>query len=441
MGLDHRDHLGLGHRAGRAQHRGDLHRMVPVVVDHPHAAHHAGGGEAPLDPAKALQAGADGLVGDAQLASDGDGGQGVQHIVPPGHGHAHVIQAHDIPADGRDHHVEAGAVGAHLQVDGPHLGLWVGPVGDDAAVLHPGGHGLHFGMVEAHHGAAVEGDALDEFLEGPFDGLEVAPVVQMLGIDVGDHRHGGLQIEEGAVALVGLDHHPFALAGLGVGAIGVDHPAVHHRGIDTPGVQQRRHQRGGGGLAVGAGDGDRVFQPHQLGQHLGALDQRDAPLLGGHQLGIVRLDGGRIDHRGGALDVGAVLADEDPGPQLLQPLGVGRGLGVGALHHIAQGQHDLGISAHAGAADAGEVDRTDVEGNGRTRTGHLGSIAQRRARASPLGLKRLSRWLRPDRPVSRRRRARRRSARLRPSSPVSPGCPAGAAGRRPGLPGSAGPRR
>jgi hypothetical protein len=69
---------------------------------------------------------------------------------------------------------------------------------------------------------------------------------------------------------------------------------------------------------------DRELQPHQLGQHLGPTDQRNAPLAGDHHLGIARLDRGRIDHRRDALsDMRRVMADEDPRAQLLQPLGIG----------------------------------------------------------------------------------------------------------------------
>src|SRR5690606_17026006 len=61
---------------------------------------------------------------------------------------------------------------------------------------------------------------------------------------------------------------------------------------------------------------------------------------------------------------------------LLQPLGVGAGLGVRALHLIADLQHDLGDAAHADAADADEVDRPKGERNGAKTTDHLRPIAQ-----------------------------------------------------------------
>uniref|UniRef100_A0A0N4Z3P8 LigA n=1 Tax=Parastrongyloides trichosuri TaxID=131310 RepID=A0A0N4Z3P8_PARTI len=202
------------------------------------------------------------------------------------------------------------------------------------------------------------------------------PMIQVLRVDVGDDRHGAFEAQEGAVALVRLDHHPVAVADLGVGAIGVDDTAVDHRRVQRPGVQQGRDHRGRRRLAVGAADADRELQPHQLGQHLGPTDQRYAAFARHHQLGVRRLDRRGIDHRRDALGhMGRVVADVDAGAQFLEPLGVGAGLGVRALHLIADLQHDLGDAAHADAADADEVDGPKGERNGAKTTDHARLIA------------------------------------------------------------------
>ncbi len=168
--------------------------MVAVVVDDPDAIDHAGGGEAALDPGKGGQTLPDATVGDAELPRHGDGGQGVQHIVAPGDRQLQPFQPQRLTLDRRDHHVEARALGAHLDIHSPNLCLGIGAVGDDPAIGDPRRHGLNLGVIEADHRAAIEGDALDEVLEGPLHRLEVTPVVEMLGVDVGHHRDGGLQI-------------------------------------------------------------------------------------------------------------------------------------------------------------------------------------------------------------------------------------------------------
>ena len=85
------------------------------------------------------------------------------------------------------------------------------------------------------------------------------------------------QLQERAVALVGLDHHPVAGPEPRVGAIGVDDAAVDHGRVESGGLEQRRHERGGRRLAVRAGDRDALLEPHQLGEHFGAANDRNAP--------------------------------------------------------------------------------------------------------------------------------------------------------------------
>ena len=133
----------------------------------------------------------------------------------------------------------------------------------------------------------------------------------MVGIGVGDDRDGGRQAQEGAVAFIRFHHHPFAGAQPRIGAIGVDDAAIDHGGIHAARIQQRGHQRRGGGLAVGAGDGDAGAQPHDLGQHLGAAHQRKAQGAGGVELDIAGLDRGGINHGMGVLEIVGAVADRD----------------------------------------------------------------------------------------------------------------------------------
>ena len=115
---------------------------------------------------------------------------------------------------------------------------------------------------------------------------------------------------------------------------------------------------------MGAPDRDGKLEPHQFGQHFGPAHQRQAGFAARDHLGIVLLDRGRIDHRRSAFHMGPVVADKDLRAQPRQPLGIGAGLGVRALHRIADADHDLGDPAHADAADADEMHGADVEGNG-----------------------------------------------------------------------------
>ena len=246
------------------------------------------------------------------------------------------------------------------EIDQPRIGLRIFAIGDDAAVLDLADDGLHHRMVDAHHGKAVERHVLDEIAEGVLHRLERPEVIEMLRVDIGDDGDVGRQFQKRAVALVGLHHHPFAGPQPRVGAVGVDDAAIDHGRIEIAGIEQGRDHRGGGGLAMGAGDRDAAFQPHQFGQHFGAAHHRDALGARRHQFGIVALDRGRHHQHIGAGDVFGLVADRDLDALVAQPVDIGALGSVGALHGIAEIAQHLGDAAHADAADPDEMDGSDL---------------------------------------------------------------------------------
>ena len=133
-------------------------------------------------------------------------------------------------------------------------------------------------------------------------------------------------------------------------------PPLMTVGSKPAGVEQRRHQRRRRRLAVGAGDGDALLQPHQLGEHFGPPHHRNAPRPRRRQLGIVALDRGRDDDHRRLAEMRGVMADEDGRAVLAQPLDVGVVAGVRALHLVAEIDQHLGDAGHADAADADEMD-------------------------------------------------------------------------------------
>ena len=198
-----------------------------------------------------------------------------------------------------------------VDIGQPHVGLRILAIGDDAAVLDLADQLLHRGMVEAHDREAVERQVLDKGAEGLLDRVKGLEMIEMLGVDIGDDGDVGRQFQKGAVAFVGLDHHPVAAAEPGVGAIGVDDAAIDDGRVEPAGVEQGRDHRGRGGLAMGAGDGDALLEPHQLGQHFGAAHDGQAFFARGGEFGIVALDRGRDHNHRGVAEVCGVMADED----------------------------------------------------------------------------------------------------------------------------------
>jgi hypothetical protein len=284
-----------------------------------------------------------------------------------------------------------------VEIDEPHVRLRVLTICDDAAVLQPADQLMHHRMVGAHHRKAVERQVLDEGAKRFLYGLESLEMIEMLRIDIGDDGDIGRQLEESAVGLVGLHHHPVAAAEPSIGAVGLNDASVDHGRIES--LQERRHQRRGRGLAMRARNGNAALEPHQFGEHFRAPHHRHALGARGNELRIVALDGSRHDNHLGVAEIVRRVPDRDGGALLAQPLDVGVLGRVRALHRIAEINQHFGDPAHADAADADEVDRTDIG---------------RELHASILMIL-LSSWsFAPDRPAVRQRRARPAGARPRP---------------------------
>ena len=185
--LHHGDDLPVRRGAGGLQHRGDLDRMVAVIVEDRDAVPLARAGEAALHAAEARERLADRVGRDAELVRDRDGGGGVERVVRARHRQDEVLELQpEARAAVADHDAELGLPAARIDIHEAHIGLRVLAIGDDAAVLDAADEVLHGRMVDAHHREAVERDVVDEGAEGVLDGVEGAEMVEMLGVDVGD---------------------------------------------------------------------------------------------------------------------------------------------------------------------------------------------------------------------------------------------------------------
>ena len=131
--------------------------------------------------------------------------------------------------------------------------------------------------------------------------------------------------------------------------------ADYDGGVEAGVIEDGGGHRGGGGLAVAAGDGDTVFQPHQLGQQFAARDHGDLQAPRFQDLGILFIDGGADHQRPRAGDVGGGVPFEDARAQPGQPLGDWRELHIGTADGIAEVQQYLGDAAHADSPDPREM--------------------------------------------------------------------------------------
>ena len=142
---------------------------------------------------------------------------------------------------------------------------------------------------------------------------------------------------------------------MGVRAGLVELAADRERRVGAAVLQRDGEQRGGGGLAVRAGDRDHLPALHHRLERGRARQQPQPEPLRLDDLGVVLAHGGRDDQRVGAVHLGGVVADVAARAERAQRVQGAGLLGVAAADRDAAGQHDPGDAGQAGAADADEV--------------------------------------------------------------------------------------
>ena len=130
------------------------------------------------------------------------------------------------------------------------------------------------GIVDADQPEPVDG--VEEPVERTVQPLRRAVPVQVVGLDARDGRGLRRQLQEGAVALVGLDDQPLALPPHGPAADLVDVATDDERRAEPGLAQDEAQHRGGGRLAVRPGDGEGSPEPADGRQDVGPGTHRDA---------------------------------------------------------------------------------------------------------------------------------------------------------------------
>ena len=150
-------------------------------------------------------------------------------------------------------------------------------------------------------------------------------------------------------------------AGLSVAVDQRQLAADDRRGILAGHLEDLGDHTGGCGLAVGAGDADRVgIHPLDIAQHDAALDTGDPQLLGMRDLGIARQDRRGVDQQLGTLDILGRMGDFDLDPH--RPLVVDNIplVHIAAGDGVAGGMEDLHNREHPAAADPDKVQPLDL---------------------------------------------------------------------------------
>src|SRR5581483_11902588 len=277
----------------------------------------------------------------------------VAGVVHAGHGE------HDVRDGGAVvHHGEPRAVAADLEAPHRPAGGAVVPDRDGAGPLRQRGPG---GIVGADETDARR--VRDEALEGADERVEAAPVVEAVGLEVGDEDVAGAEFDERPVALVRLDDEGRRRVP-GVPNCTPAHlvqvAADEERGVGAGLDEDERQQRGRRRLAVGPGDRHRRPLAADLLEQLGAAQDGDTALACGLDLGVGprdrRGDGDGVD----VTDVGLPVADVDLDADALEAPQRGRVLQVRTGDPFAHGGEDRGDGAHARATGAHHVHGVEV---------------------------------------------------------------------------------
>ena len=242
---------------------------------------------------------------------------------------------------------------------GVKIGLAVEPVGGQA-LAHLRDDRLDVWVVETEDREPVERHLVDEVDKGRADLVEIAVVVEMVGIDIGDHGDRRRKFEERAVGLVGLGDQELPLAELGVGPERSSRPPMTTVGSMPPWDRIVATML----VVVVLPWVPAMAMPYFIRISSASISARGITGISrrcaSSTSGLSARTAVEVTTTSTSREILAAMAVDDLRPQLHQALGDLALLQVGAGDLVAEIEQHLGDAAHADAADADKVDFTDL---------------------------------------------------------------------------------
>jgi hypothetical protein len=106
---------------------------------------------------------------------------------------------------------------------------------------------------------------------------------------------------------------------------------------------------------MAAGDGDAVFDTHQLGKEFAARDHRNLAAASFDEFRIVIFDGGTDNQGTGITEIFSLVPFENDGAQLLEPLSDRAEAKIRPTNLETQIDEHFGNPAHADSSDPREM--------------------------------------------------------------------------------------
>ena len=185
---------------------------------------------------------------------------------------------------------------------------------------------------------------------------EIAVVVEVVGLKVGDHRDFGLVVVERPPVLVRFQHQPIVRPAPRVGRDSGHFRAEHVACVATARPHRAGQHRRRGRFAVRPRDRDHAAPRGHFPQQFRPREHVQPGPLGRGDLWVIGGDRDRADHARRAGGMRRVVPDLDLGAARAQLFDQPRVGAVAAAHGLAVVEQDVRQRAHVDAADPGEVD-------------------------------------------------------------------------------------
>ena len=346
--LEHDDHALVRPGARCGESGSDLRGMMAVVIDHNLARAAVKNLEPTACPPKCFERGGDFFKGNADLRSEGDGGEGIEGVVSAGNVEDDLSEDFVVSLN-----AEIGAEIFGRQIDESVTGRRRMAIGNGAGIFGANAGGpFVIGAVDN-----VAGGLRDEPLVDGVDGVEILVIIQVLGLDVEHDRVARMVVHQRPVALIPLGDKIRTL-GIPAGVRsenGNFGPDIVRR-FESPGTKQVGGHRGGGGLAVHSTNHDALLRGHHRREGIRATNHRNPQprrlVIGG----ISRSDGGGVNNEIGAANAFRRVRTGKAQALFGKPLDLDRVDLVGTADIVPKPEQKRGDAAHAGTRHADEVD-------------------------------------------------------------------------------------
>src|SRR5580704_13295318 len=136
--------------------------------------------------------------------------------------------------------------------------------------------------------------------------------------------------------------------------------ADNESGVKIRGREYGRDHRGSRRFAVRAGNGNAVFQAHQLRQHFGARNHGNFQAMRFDYFDVLRMHRRGNHHYMRAMNVFRLMAFANHSAETFQSLRHGGGFQIRARNGVAGRKQDFGDAAHAASADAHQMDTLKI---------------------------------------------------------------------------------